>query len=157
MVRRLRQHHGIEHATVTLLSRSLPGVFVAARSDLQGFIVFGDVDAATLRTAAEEAIARLQQGERELAVHQNCGTNLVVTGLVSGGAAWLLSSGRKRPWWDRLAGAILGSTFAIMLAPPFARWTQENVTTSPEIAGLRISDVVRLNRGPITHHRVVIT
>ena len=47
MARRLRQHHGIEHATVTLLSRRLPGTFIAARSDLQGFIVFGDVDALT--------------------------------------------------------------------------------------------------------------
>ena len=50
MARRLRQHHGIEHATVTLLSRRLPGTFIAARSDLQGFIVYGDVDMLTLRS-----------------------------------------------------------------------------------------------------------
>lgn len=156
MARRLRQHHGIEHATVTLLSRRLPGSFIAARSDLQGFIVFGEVDTLTLRVAVEEAVARLQQGERQLAVHQNCGTNLVVSGLLSGGAAWLLSSGRKRPWWDRLAGAILGATLGLLVAPPVARWTQENVTTSPEIADLRVGDVVRLDRGPVTQHRVLI-
>jgi hypothetical protein len=156
MVRRLRQHHGIEHATVTLLSRRLPGTFIAARSDLQGFIVYGDVDVLTLREAVAEAMGRLGQGERQLAVHQNCGTNLVVSGLLSGGAAWLLSSGRKRPWWDRLPGAILGATFALMIAPPIARWSQENITTSPEITGLRVGDVVKLDRGPITRHRVVI-
>jgi hypothetical protein len=156
MARRLRQHHGIEHATVTLLSRCLPGTFIAARSDLQGFIVYGDVDALTLREAVEEAIDRLQQGERQLAVHQNCGTNLVVTGLLSGSAAWLLSSGRKRSWWDRLSGAILGATLALMIAPPIARWAQENITTSPEIGDLRVADVVRLDRGPVTQHRVVI-
>ena len=82
MARRLRQHHGIEHATVTLLSRRLPGIFIAARSDLQGFIVYGDVDTLTLRAAVEEALGRLQQGERQLAVHPNCGTNLVVAGLI---------------------------------------------------------------------------
>jgi len=156
MVRRLRQHHGIEHATVTLLSRRLPGTFIAARSDLQGFIVYGDVDVLTLREAVADAMGRLGQGERQLAVHQSCGTNLVVSGLLSGGAAWLLSSGRKRPWWDRLPGAILGATFALMIAPPIARWSQENITTSPEIAGLRVGDVVKLDRGPITRHRVVI-
>jgi hypothetical protein len=156
MAQRLRQHHGIEHATVTLLSRRLPGTFIAARSDQQGFIVYGDVDIVNLRAAVEEALERLQQGERGLAVHPNCGTNLVVTGLLSGSAAWLLSSGRKRPWWDRLPGAILGATLALMIAPPIARWAQENITTSPEIGDLRVSDVVKLDRGPITQHRVVI-
>jgi len=156
MARRLRQHHGIEHATVTLLSRRLPGIFIAARSDLQGFIVYGDVDTLSLRAAVEEALGRLQQGEHQLAVHPNCGTNLVVSGLMSGSAAWLLSSGRKRPWWDRLPGAILGATLALLIAPPVGRWAQENLTTSPEVAGLRVGDVVKLDRGPVTQHRVVI-
>ena len=156
MARRLRQHHGIEHATVTLLSRRLPGIFIAARSDLQGFIVYGNVETLTLRAAVEEAMGRLQQGERQLAVHPNCGTNLVVAGLMSGSAAWLLSSGRKRPWWDRLPGAILGATLALLVAPPIARWAQENITTSPDVVDLRVDDVVRLNGGPVTRHRVVI-
>jgi hypothetical protein len=156
MARRLRQHHGIEHATVTLLSRRLPGTFIAARSDLQGFIVYGDVDALPLRAAVEEAIGRLQAGERGLAVHQNCGTNLVVSGVLSGSAAWLFSRGRKRPWWDRLPGAILGATLALLVAPPIARWVQEYITTSPDVVDLRVDDVVRLNGGPVTRHRVVI-
>ena len=156
MARRLRQHHGIEHATVTLLSRRLPGTFIAARSDLQGFILYGDVDVLTLRAAVEEAMDRLGQGERQLAVHPNCGTNLAVTGLLSGSAAWLLSSGRKRLWWDRLSGAILGATLALLVAPPIARWAQENITTSPVVIDLRVDDVVRLDGGPVTRHRVVI-
>ena len=141
---------------MTLLSRRLPGIFIAARSDLQGFIVYGDVDALTLRAAVEEAMGRLQQGERQLAVHPNCGTNLVVAGLMSGSAAWLLSSSRNRPWWDRLPGAILGATLALLVAPPIARWAQENITTSPDVVDLRVDDVVRLNGGPVTRHRVVI-
>jgi hypothetical protein len=156
MARRLRQHHGIEHATVTLLSRRLPGTFIAARSDLRGFIVYGDVDVPTLQVAVAEAMGRLQRGERGLAVHQNCGTNLVVSGLMSGSAAWLLSSGRKRPWWERLSGAVLGATLALLVAPPIARWAQENITTSPDVVDLRVGDVVRLNGGPVTRHRVVI-
>lgn len=153
---RLRQNHGIEHATVTLLSRRLPGVFIAARSDLQGFVVYGNVDAVILRAAVEEALGRLQQGERQLAVHRNCGTNLAVAGLLSGSAAWLLSSGRERPWWDRLSGAILGATLALLVAPTVGRWAQEYVTTSPDVSGLRVGAVVRLDRASVTQHRVVI-
>jgi hypothetical protein len=154
--RRLRQHHGIEHATVTLLSRRLPGVFIAARSDLQGFMVYGDVDAASLRAAVEDALTRLQHGDQWLAVHPHCGTNLVVAGLLSGGAAWLLSSGRQRPWWDRLASAILGAMLGLLVAPPASRWAQENITTSADVSRLRVDDVVKLNRGLVTQHRVVI-
>ncbi len=57
ITQRLRQHHGIEHATITLLSRRLPGTRVIAHSDPDGFIVLGEVDTATLRTVAEEALA----------------------------------------------------------------------------------------------------
>jgi hypothetical protein len=154
---RLRQHHGIEHATVTLLSRRLPGVFIAARSDLQGFTVYGDVDATTLRAAAEEALTRLQQGERQLAVHPNCGTNLVTAGLLSGVAALVAAGGRKRSWWwERLPSAILGATLALTVAAPLGRWAQENVTTSAQVGGLRVADVVALADGPVARHRVVI-
>jgi hypothetical protein len=157
MAHRLRQHHGIEHATVTLLSRRLPGVFVAARSDLQGFIVMGNVDATTLRTTVEEALARLAGGEVALAVHPNCGTNLVTAGLLSGAAALVASAGRKRSWWwDRLPSAILGATLALIIAPPLGRWAQENLTTSADVGDLCVIDVVALADAPVARHRVVI-
>lgn len=152
----LRQHHGIEHATVTLLSRRLPGTQIAAHSDPGGFIILGALDTATLRATAEEAVARLQRGEAGLAVHPNCGTNLATAGVLSGTAALLAGSGRGRPWWDRLPSAVLGATLALIAAVPLGRWMQENVTTTGEVAGLRIAEVVKLDGGPVTRHRVVI-
>jgi hypothetical protein len=153
---RLRQHHGIEHATVTLLSRKVPGIQLVARSDFDGFTVFGQVDTAILRVTAEEALARLQAGQVDLAVHPNCGTNLVTAGTLAGLAAFVAGSGRKRSLWDRLPSAILGATLALVAAVPLGRWIQEKVTTSPQVAGLRVADVVRLNSGPVTRHRVMI-
>ena len=127
LAQRLRQHHGIEHATMTLLSRRRPGAFLAARSDLQGFVLYRRCrNARPCAAAAEEALARLQQGERGLAIHPNCGTNLVTAGLLSGAAALAFSGGRNRPWWDRLPGAILGATLALIAAQPLGRWAQEN-------------------------------
>lgn len=152
----LRQHHGIEHATVTLLSQRVPGVRVIARSDLAGFTILGDVETATLQATAEEALARLQQGESDLAIHPNCGTNLVTAGALSGLGALLMTRGRDRSWWDRVPSAILGATLALILALPAGHWMQANVTTSAAVAGLRIADVTRLGNGGGTRHRVTI-
>ena len=154
---RLRQHHGIEHATVTVLSQRLPGTQIVARSDFGGFVVYGEVDTDMLRTAAEDALTRLQHGERRLTVHPNCGTNLVTAGALSGVAALVAGSGQKRSfWWERLPSAILAATLALFIAAPLGRWMQENVTTSGEVDGLRIASVEPVTGSPIAAHRVAI-
>ncbi len=151
----LRQNHAIEHATVTLLSQRIPGVSLMGRSDLQGFTLFGDADTSLIEEVTGEALARLQSGESSLAVHPNCGTNLVTAGMLSGMAAMLAASGRNRTWADRVPSSLLAATLALILAVPAGRWMQENVTTSPEVDGLRITGVVRQG-GPVTRHRVLI-
>lgn len=151
----LRQNHAVEHATVTILSQRLPGTPMMARSDLSGFALFGDVDTAAVEAAAREALARLQGGEANLAVHPNCGTNLVTSAVMSGAAAMLAASGKNRSWADRLPSAVLGTTLALILAVPAGRWMQQNVTTSPHVGGLRITGVTRLE-GPVLRHRVTI-
>jgi hypothetical protein len=165
---RIRQHHGIEHATVTLLSQRIKGAQLVARSDFAGFTVFGEVDTADLAAAAAEALARLQAGERDLAIHPNCGTNLAAAGILSGVAAFVASSGqpvlatphgpgRRSLWWERLPSAILAATLALLAAPSVGRWLQEHVTTSSQVTGLRIATVARLPDGPVVAHRVTIT
>jgi hypothetical protein len=151
----LRQHHALEHATVTILSRRLPGVPMMARSDLDGFTLFGDVDTEEVRLATEEALQRLQRGESSLAIHPNCGTNLVTAGMLSGVAAVLASAGRTRSFWDRIPAALLAATLALIVAVPTGRWVQENVTTSPEVNGLRVDKVQRFETGAL-RHRVAI-
>jgi hypothetical protein len=153
----VRQHHGIEHATLTLLTRRFPRARVFARSDPRGFVVYGDVDTLDLRAAAEEAVARLKAGEDGLAVHPNCGTNLVTAGLLTGCAAFLASGGDKRPLWDRVPRAILAATAALIVAPTLGRWTQIRVTTSSRVDGLRVVAVNRCDTGPLVRHRVVIS
>jgi len=152
----LRQHHGIEHATVTLLTQRVPGARVVAHSDLEGFTVFGDVETATLRAVVEEALTRLQRGESGLAVHPNCGTNLVAAGTLAGLSALALAAGRNRPWWDRLPAAVAGATLAIIFAMPVGQWLQANITTSAEVAGLRVASITRFADGPVARHRVII-
>jgi hypothetical protein len=152
----LRQHHAIEHATITLLARRAPSVKVVARSDLQGFMVYGDVDTGFLTASAEDALARLQAGDSELAIHPYCGTNLVAAGVLSGLAAFAAGSGRTRSLWDRVPSAILGATLALLVAGPVGRWAQANLTTTSRVQGLHIASVTRLTDARIMRHRVVI-
>jgi hypothetical protein len=152
----VRQHHAIEHATVTLVNQRLPGAQVVAHSDLQGFVIYGDLDTAILQSAAEEALARLQAGESALAVHPNCGTNLATAGILSGLAAFAAGSGRNRSLWDRVPSAILGATLALIVAAPAGRWVQANITTTGRVAGLRITSVARISGSPLVRHRVTI-
>ena len=71
LVRRIRQHHAIEHATITLLMRRNPNLpLVGGRSNHRGFYVYGQGATSALEAAAGEALARLQAGEVGLAVHR---------------------------------------------------------------------------------------
>jgi hypothetical protein len=86
-VRRTRQHHAIEHATLHLLASRLPGRRMAGYSDASGFTIFGDVPLEQVRRAVSDALLHLQAGESGLAIHPNCGTNLAVTGIMATAAA----------------------------------------------------------------------
>ena len=86
-VRRTRQHHAIEHATLHLLAARLPGRRMAGYSDAGGFTIFGDVPFDQVRRAVSDALLHLQAGESSLAIHPNCGTNLAVTGIMATAAA----------------------------------------------------------------------
>lgn len=80
----LRRNHAVEHATMHILARRHPYLNAVARTDLDGFNVYGQVDTKTLADTAAEALGRLQNGESDLAVHPRCGTNLAVSGLLAG-------------------------------------------------------------------------
>ena len=155
---RLRQHHAIEHATVTLLSQRQPGIPIVAHSDLAGFVLYGHTDAATLQATVAEALARLQGGETGLAIHPNCGTNLATAGVLCGAAALLASHDARRSfWWERLPSAITAALLALFVAAPLGRWLQENVTTSSEVSDRHLAAVERLDSGLATAYRVRIT
>ena len=132
----IRRNHGIEHATVHVLTERDPYVRLVGRADSQGFNIYGDVPTAALKSAAHEALRRLQSGEGELAVHPRCGTNLVVAGLLTAVAA-VFALGR-RPGIRKIPDAILATTLAVFVAQPLGNKIQERITTSPDARGARI-------------------
>jgi hypothetical protein len=139
--RRIRQNHALEHATITVLSGMVPNLSISARSSSRGFIIFGDVDLGVLRQALDEALHRLQAGEAELAIHPNCGTNLVIgVSLMALGTMLGMASSRTR---TRIATTAASSLAGLMAARPVGEFVQKHVTTLPDLEGVRVTDITR--------------
>jgi Domain of unknown function (DUF6391) len=157
-LQRIRRNHGLEHATLNLLSRRLPGRPLAGHSDLNGFWIVGDLSTEDLALVVQEAWQRLYNGERELAVHPSCGTNYVVAGVLAGisAAGAMFGVGRRfRDKLERLPLAITLATFALVLAQPLGLLLQEKVTTSSELGLLRVVEILPGHRGRLKMHRII--
>jgi hypothetical protein len=156
---RIRRNHGLEHATIHVLSSRFPTKPIAGRSDSKGFYILGKLDIADVDEAASEALRRLQAGERHLAIHPNCGTNFLTAGVLAGGASYIsLLGGRTSRWRDRLERlplAIMAAVLALILAQPLGTAAQRHVTTQGNPGGLEIVEIRRYQRGRTTVHRVL--
>jgi hypothetical protein len=137
--RRVRQNHALEHATVTLLTRRMPWLVVSARANQHGFTIFADLDPHLVEEAAQEALTRLKNGEAELAVHPNCGTNLAVgMSLALFGSLFALTAARPR---TRIFRALASSVAAWMIARPLGKMAQRRLTTFADLGDVRVATV----------------
>ena len=114
---------------------------LGGRSNHLGFSIYGRVETAALEAAVAEALARLQSGEARLAIHPNCGTNLVATGTLAGLAVMTttaLARWRRASVVDRIALGILAATAAIVAGRPLGFRLQRSVTTLADVSDLRL-------------------
>ena len=153
LMRRTRQHHAIEHATLHMLAERFPLRSFAAVSDPLGFTIYGDVTEPLLRRAVGDALLRLQAGERHLAIHPNCGTNLATSAVLATLAAWLGLAGR-RPWFDKLGAAVMLVVAALVAARPLGLRLQV-YTTSAAVADRWVAEIRTVQAGTLVAHRVV--
>ena len=158
-VDRTRRNHGLEHATITVLSQRFKGVSLVGRSTPNGFHLYGNVSTADLSDAAQEALDRMKGGEIALAVHPNCGTNFVTAGIAAGLASYIgfLGANSALARRDRLPLVALMATGALIFAQPFGLQVQRHVTTSGEMRDMQISRVERRQRGRVPAHFVATT
>ncbi|MGH7491333.1 MAG: DUF6391 domain-containing protein [bacterium] len=153
---RIRRNHGLEHATVTVVSEKLRNLRLSGRATASGFYIYGKIDTEDLTAAVHEALHRLKSGEARLAVHPNCGTNLVTKGLAAGLAAyWVLSSANStQSKRQRLPQVTLASTLAVLAGQPLGGFLQKHVTTSADMGSLRVVDIQRNEQGRFVKHFV---
>jgi hypothetical protein len=139
----VKQNHALEHATIVLLSRKFPEVRLSGISFAAGFFVFGDLPTEAILPAAEEALNLLRTTQPELAVHERCGTNLAVAGMLTGLSAMAIAK-LRRPY-STANNVILASTAALILARPLGLTVQRYVTTQTPNASMRIEKVSPMN------------
>jgi hypothetical protein len=151
----VRRNHGLEHATLNLLSELYPHEPFAGHSDTQGFWVIGNISTDVLFSVVNQALERMRNGERNLAIHPNCGTNLVTSGVVVGTFVWLgtlTNANTFRRKLDRFSYLVLLATGALMLSRPLGPKVQEKITTSGDPLDLTVVQITRYERqGPVMH------
>jgi len=153
---RIRRNHGLEHATINILSQRFPYRRLAGYSFPGGFFILGDIPTADLREAVIQALVRMNNGERTLAIHDHCGTNYVASGFVAGLLAWLGMAGAKskRDKVERLPLVIALATFGFIASQSLGPVLQQRVTTSGDPQGMSILDVFPIKFGQFSLHRV---
>jgi len=156
----VRRNHALEHATIHILSERLPGIRLMGRSSFWGYYIYGDVPTEAVLDAAQEGLRQLRAGQRQMAIHANCGTNIVVAGTLAGLGAFLALSSA---WFDRSEGeqtasvraknlltwvtrlplACAAATLGIIAGRPLGQALQTHVTTQANVGNMRIAGVTR--------------
>lgn len=127
----LRQIHALEHATVWLLSESLPSSpLLGGLSTDKGFYIYGEVNLIDLQRAVRLALRRLTHGEDNLAIHPRCGTNVSVEMLLTATFALSMHLLLPRGIIEQLIGFGIAAQAASQLAPDVGSLAQRYITTA---------------------------
>jgi hypothetical protein len=156
-VRRTRRNHGLEHATIHMLSHKVKDLRIVGRSDAKGFWLWGDVATEDVREALDKALTRMKGGEHNLAIHPNCGTNLVTVAMLGTVATMAALVGSEREpggKFARLPLIMLGIMIAAIFGQPIGRQIQEHITTLGDPGDLRVIEIRPTTRAGMTAHRI---
>jgi len=152
-----RRNHALEHATLHVLEVKHPNQRLAGHSNPTGFFILGDVSLEDVTQSAIKALHLLKLGDRDLAIHDGCGTNMATTALLAGGLAWLVLRSARSTFGRmmRLPFAVGFAVVGTALSRPLGPRIQQKITTEAEMGDLRIAEVRQTLRGRITAFRVI--
>jgi hypothetical protein len=152
LVARIRRNHALEHATIHVLAEKHRSLRIVGRSTLNGYYLYGNLTTEAVIEAAQEAHSRLRAGEYHLAIHPNCGTNLVTAGSLAGLATFAVLGNSKRRRIELLPSALLAATVALIVARPVGPRIQAHVTTLADLGDMTIKGVRREDRRNVVVH-----
>ena len=75
IVSTVRRNHGVEHATIHVLASRLQNLALVGHATLDGFNLYGEVEADQVDSAANEALRRLRAGDSRL--HDRVGRGIL--------------------------------------------------------------------------------
>lgn len=162
IISRVRRNHGLEHATIHMLSEKHTGFSAQGHSDHRGFHlnVYGDIKEDAVIGAVEEAYKRMKAGQHNLAIHPNCGTVLLTTATMATLAAQAsLGLEQKRQRSDKmnwsvllngLPTAVLAVIVALIVSKPVGVYLQGRYTTEGDLGQMKIKSIRKIAPSPMT-------
>jgi hypothetical protein len=159
---RIRRNHGLEHATIHMLSEKHHNFSAQGNSNHRGFSlnIYGDIAEEDVAAAVAEAHRRMNGGDTHLAIHPNCGTVLLTTaamGALASQSAFSLEQRRQRRtrmdlsvFFNGLPAAILAGVLSLILSKPVGLALQEKFTTEGELGDLEVVSVRKVGASPVT-------
>jgi hypothetical protein len=144
-----RRNHALEHATLKMLARKYDDKSLSGHSNPSGFYLFGNLALDDVREAIQEAMMRLRAGEKELAIHPGCGTNVAASALLPLTFMFVPFQGKRPNRWRFLLipVALLFALFGFFLSKPLGPWLQRHVTTEADLGDLQIVDIKPVRKG----------
>ncbi|SDL37473.1 DUF6391 domain-containing protein [Halarsenatibacter silvermanii] len=131
----LRKNHALEHATINVLEELFPYEGLSGYAEEDGFYILGVEDISRVEKAAREGLKRLSRGEKELVIHDRCGTTITAANLASAVIFLIIlfTTGFFSIWTMLLAMGL-----ANLVGPFLGRFLQTYVTTSHQVESVEI-------------------
>lgn len=146
LIRRIRQNHALEHATIAILAQRQPQAQIVGFSGPLGFTLYSNLSVKEIFPAVQEALERLKRGETALAYHPNCGTNLLTAAVLTVATTSLVMKGKPiadhEEGLNRILKAILLNALALLLAPRLGMLVQAKATVEADIGNLQIASIL---------------
>lgn len=137
----LRRNHALEHATIVVMMERSPGRKLNGFSTDDGFFVQGVRSIEEVDSAAREAMQRLKNGERNLAIHRNCGTTIVAANLLAA-VFFLAALGvglyLSLPLGNLFLLVVAAMLLSFALRVPLSLLLQRFVTTEQDLANAEV-------------------
>jgi hypothetical protein len=150
----IRRNHALEHATLQILGENNPRLRLAGYSDSLGFWIIGKVDFDDLQEAIHQAHTRLNRGEAHLAIHPNCGTNLLTTGTLVSLASLFAGLGARKDALSRFSRT-LTLVLPALIAGPMIGLQLQQYTTLAAVNDRWIKEIRPFDLGAIRGFRIV--
>lgn len=161
MISRLRRNHGLEHASIHVLSEKHKNFSAQGNSNPSGFTlnIYGNISEADVTAAVEEAFIRMKQGEHHLAVHPNCGTVLLTTAVMVTMAAQAVFAVEQRRQRRSLNLGVIANAFptailavvgALIISRPLGIQLQARYTVEGDLGDLQIVRIRKVTPSPVT-------
>lgn len=134
----LRRNHALEHATIAVMMEREPHRRLNGFSNDEGFFVQGVRSIDEVESASREAIRRLKNGEKRLAIHRNCGTTIVAANLLA--AVFFLGALGLGIYlsWNLYLLILAGIVLAFALRVPLSLLLQRFVTTDSNLTNAEV-------------------